>query len=346
MLYLKALGIVDCLCFDFIEPPAPDQVMEALVQLHMLGAIDAHGLITETGRVMSRLPLEPLVARMVVSASRPECDCLDAAVSIAAMLSAENVFVRPLKPQNNMSTNNSSGSSGSGSGGGMASMDSRAESAHSKLCHPLGDHLTYLHIYRLFEQAGSSSNKSNRNDSNNSSRSTHGSSYNNNSNNNSNSYNDQEEQKIWCRENFINLRSMKNAVRIRSQLWSEVKDLRCTDTDTVTAGIRHNKDNHAARKLSEDVRVCHAVASSLFMKAAKLCAGNDVIYRSLPLTVTGQQRGSGSDRRSSGSSDSSETDWSRVTTFMTAEVMLLHPQAGSAVSLSTHRAPEYVGESI
>ena len=132
---------------------------------------------------------------------------------------------------------------------------------------------------------------------------------------------------------------MKNATRIRTQLWNEVKELR-SNHSSHSHKVDKSSNHHSSRKLSEDVRVCQAVASCLFMKAAKLCAGNDVIYRSLPFTVTGQKSRSCTHR-----SESSETtDWSQITTFMTTEVMLLHPQTGSAVSLSTHRAPEYVGK--
>lgn len=69
VLYLKALGVMDVLTFDFIEPPAADQVAEALASLYTLGCIDQSGLITDIGRAVSRLPLEPTVGRMVVAAA-------------------------------------------------------------------------------------------------------------------------------------------------------------------------------------------------------------------------------------------------------------------------------------
>ena len=131
---------------------------------------------------------------------------------------------------------------------------------------------------------------------------------------------------------------MKNAIRIRDQLANEIKSIKFTSTST-----SHNNNNglkiKSLRHASEDVRICYAIATSLYMKAARLCGGNDTVYRSLPFTVTGYNSSSSS----SSNNTAAATDWSQVSTFMTAEVMLLHPQTGSAMSLSTSRPPEYIG---
>ena len=58
------------LAFDFIEPPAADQLADALQQLYVLGAIDARGAVTTVGAQISRLPLDPAVGRIVVAAAR------------------------------------------------------------------------------------------------------------------------------------------------------------------------------------------------------------------------------------------------------------------------------------
>ena len=76
MLYLKALNITDVLHFDFLEPPATDQVAEALVNLHMLYAIDSSGEITTVGKLMSKLPLEPTVSRMIIEARYGNIICI------------------------------------------------------------------------------------------------------------------------------------------------------------------------------------------------------------------------------------------------------------------------------
>jgi HrpA-like RNA helicase len=69
VLYLKALGILDVLGFDFLDAPSQEQLSDALVALHVLGALDDRGGVTAVGLDMSRLPVEPNVARMLVHAA-------------------------------------------------------------------------------------------------------------------------------------------------------------------------------------------------------------------------------------------------------------------------------------
>lgn len=56
--------------FDFMDPPSETQMIEGLIMLHMLGALDANGDVTEIGRGMSNFPLEPNLSRMLYEASR------------------------------------------------------------------------------------------------------------------------------------------------------------------------------------------------------------------------------------------------------------------------------------
>lgn len=98
VLYLKALNISDVLHFDFLDPPSSEQVIQALYQLYMLEALDAHGRITPLGRAMSQYPLEPPLARMLLQSATPQCACLEDMVIICAMLSVENVWVTPRNP--------------------------------------------------------------------------------------------------------------------------------------------------------------------------------------------------------------------------------------------------------
>ena len=65
MLELAAWGTIDPAELTFIDPPPTRAVDEALDLLARLGAIE-RGVITETGRVMSSLPLHPRLARMIV----------------------------------------------------------------------------------------------------------------------------------------------------------------------------------------------------------------------------------------------------------------------------------------
>lgn len=79
--------------FDFMDPPAPETLMRALEMLNYLGAIDDDGNLTAVGTTMAEFPLDPQLAKMMVAA--PEFKCSNEILSVAAMLSVPNVFVRP-----------------------------------------------------------------------------------------------------------------------------------------------------------------------------------------------------------------------------------------------------------
>src|SRR5207248_4975356 len=70
ILQMKALGLGDILDFPFIEPPDYRMIRDGLATLHELGAIDENNEITELGRDLSRLPIDPRIARMVLEATR------------------------------------------------------------------------------------------------------------------------------------------------------------------------------------------------------------------------------------------------------------------------------------
>ena len=93
MLQLKKLGIDDLVHFDFMDPPAPETLMRALELLNYLGALDDEGNITELGDKMAEFPLDPQLAKMLISS--PRFSCSNEVLSIAAMLSIPMVFMRP-----------------------------------------------------------------------------------------------------------------------------------------------------------------------------------------------------------------------------------------------------------
>lgn len=45
VLYLKVLGVEDVLGFDYFEAPSEEQLGEALLMLHSLGALDERGKV-------------------------------------------------------------------------------------------------------------------------------------------------------------------------------------------------------------------------------------------------------------------------------------------------------------
>ena len=125
VLELKKLGIDDLVHFDLMDPPAPETLMRALEELNYLACLDDDGELTALGHLASHFPLDPALAVMLISA--PEFRCTSEILSLVAMLSVPQVFVRP------------------------ASARKRADEMKQLFAHPDGDHLTLLNVYHAFQ---------------------------------------------------------------------------------------------------------------------------------------------------------------------------------------------------
>ena len=93
ILTLKKLGVNDLVHFDFMDPPAPETLMRALELLNYLGALDDEGEMTDLGRQMSELPIDPQWSRLVLTAS--EFGCTDEMLTIVACMGVPGIFLRP-----------------------------------------------------------------------------------------------------------------------------------------------------------------------------------------------------------------------------------------------------------
>ena len=67
VLSLKAYGVKDIRDFDFVDQPPMDGLLRALEGLYQLGALDDGMELTTEGRVLSRFPLLPALAKVVWS---------------------------------------------------------------------------------------------------------------------------------------------------------------------------------------------------------------------------------------------------------------------------------------
>jgi pre-mRNA-splicing factor ATP-dependent RNA helicase DHX15/PRP43 len=124
VLELKKLGIDDLVHFDLMDPPAPETLMRALEELNYLACLDDDGNLTQLGRLASEFPLDPALAVMLISS--PEFYCSNEILSITALLSVPQVFVRP------------------------AAQRKRADEMKNLFAHPDGDHLTMLNVYHAY----------------------------------------------------------------------------------------------------------------------------------------------------------------------------------------------------
>ncbi|KAA1117711.1 DEAH-box ATP-dependent RNA helicase prp43 [Puccinia graminis f. sp. tritici] len=127
VLELKKLGVDDLVHFDYMDPPAPETVIRALELLNYLAAFDDEGNLTPLGEIMAEFPLDPQLAKMLISS--PEFKCSNEILSIAAMLSVPNPFLRPHNQRK------------------------EADDARAQFTHPEGDHLTLLNLYHGYKSS-------------------------------------------------------------------------------------------------------------------------------------------------------------------------------------------------
>ncbi|KAK3857228.1 hypothetical protein Pcinc_036511 [Petrolisthes cinctipes] len=93
-LQLKSLGIHDLINFDYLDPPPAETSKIALEQLYALKALNYKGELTLMGRKMAEIPVEPMMARMILAADQHKV--VEEILTIAAMLSVNgDIFYRP-----------------------------------------------------------------------------------------------------------------------------------------------------------------------------------------------------------------------------------------------------------
>lgn len=93
VLTMKKMGIEDVKSFEFIDAPEKGALDQAINALKTLGALDAEENLTEIGKTMAELPLDPHIARMVIEAEKH--GCVDQVCTIAAFLGGKSAFNRP-----------------------------------------------------------------------------------------------------------------------------------------------------------------------------------------------------------------------------------------------------------
>jgi ATP-dependent helicase HrpA len=92
------LNLGDVASFPFIEKPHPKSIKDGFDLLTELGAVLKKGKdvsLTERGRVMARMPLDPKISRMILEARNE--GCIEEVSVIAAALSIQDPRERPLE---------------------------------------------------------------------------------------------------------------------------------------------------------------------------------------------------------------------------------------------------------
>ena len=119
------LGEVDQ--FPFIEPPGSRSIADGYQLLQELGAMDEQRTLTKTGHELSKLPLDPRIARLLLAGRQQHC--LSEILIIATALSLQDPRDRPQERRE------------------------AADAAHQRFSDERSDFLAYLKIWAWFQQA-------------------------------------------------------------------------------------------------------------------------------------------------------------------------------------------------
>lgn len=91
ILQLKALGIDNVMQFDWLAPPPAEFMVRALELLYALGIMDESAKLTSPlGYQVSELPLDPMSAKMLLTAA--DIGCQKEGLTIAAVLSVQTIW--------------------------------------------------------------------------------------------------------------------------------------------------------------------------------------------------------------------------------------------------------------
>ena len=134
ILKMLSLNMGDIHNFPFIDKPSPKAIKNGFDLLSELGAIAKNTsrtksrgpyMLTDKGKWMAMLPIDPRVARMIIEGLQEKC--LREIIIIASALSVQDPRERP------------------------AEKEKQAGDLHRLLQHPHSDFLTFLNIWRLYE---------------------------------------------------------------------------------------------------------------------------------------------------------------------------------------------------
>ncbi len=93
ILRMKALALPEIDEFPFLDPPSPKAIAEGYRTLREVGALDREKRLTDYGRQISRLPVDPRLGRMLIEARKEHC--LEEVLPIVAALESNDPRERP-----------------------------------------------------------------------------------------------------------------------------------------------------------------------------------------------------------------------------------------------------------
>ncbi|MDI6796120.1 MAG: ATP-dependent RNA helicase HrpA, partial [Desulfatibacillaceae bacterium] len=138
ILRMISLNLGDVKRFPFVDRPKEKSIADGFAVLEELSAIESGGrkgqpVLTKTGRIMARLPIDPRIARILLASS--ERGCLAHALVVAAALATQDCRLRP------------------------PGQEGQADAAHARFVDTRSDFVTLINIWNGFfsfwKEAGS-----------------------------------------------------------------------------------------------------------------------------------------------------------------------------------------------
>jgi len=126
ILQMHALKLGDIEAFPFVEPPDGRLIRDGQRTLRELGALSEEGALTDIGRRLAKLPLDPRLGRMLLAATAEHC--LEEVAIIASALSVPDPRDRPADKQ------------------------TQADQKHAPLRDEQSDFLSLLKLWREFDK--------------------------------------------------------------------------------------------------------------------------------------------------------------------------------------------------
>lgn len=182
VLQLKGMGVHDPRTFDFVTPPSEQSLLKAFELLFALGAVDTEMKLTDHGRRLAKLPLDPVFGHLLLQS--PKYGCSSEMLTAVSMLSAENIFYRP-------------------GGDAQGGMSAKAAAAHKRFASHEGDLPTLLNVFNawrseaVYVPVGNRKAQKKRLKAQAGGKVLHGE---------------------WCTRNFVSGRALSRALDVRNQL--------------------------------------------------------------------------------------------------------------------------------
>ncbi len=126
ILQTKSLKLGAIEAFPFLDPPRHAAIQDGYKTLFELGALDSNNELTEIGRKLSRLPVDPRIGRMILAAENE--GCLREMLIIASVLEIQDPRERP------------------------RDLQEKVDAAHEKFLDPRSDFLAFLKIWDFYQE--------------------------------------------------------------------------------------------------------------------------------------------------------------------------------------------------